>query len=332
LDEKPDLSLLNEIVKFQKSRAILSAAELDLFTAVDETPAAAPALAERTGTDLRALTRLLDCLITYGLLDKGADDCYCNTETGAFLSERHPDSILPMTLHLSAIWKNWDRLTDSVQLGVNPELESIVQSRTEQDRKAFIGGMHVLGRRMARSIVSDLDLSSHRRLLDIGGGSGIYTIACLENNPALEAVIFDLEDVIPLARARLEEAGLLDRVTLETGDFYEDPLPAGADVALLSAIVHQNSLEQNVELYRKIHEALEPGGVLLIRDYIMDSARTSPARGAQFALHMLVCTPGGDTYTLEEMREGLEAAGFVDAQLVRTGELMESVVQARKGA
>jgi len=331
MDEKPDLSLLNEIVKFQKSRAILSAAELDLFTEIDATPSPAPVLAERTGTDPRALTRLLDCLITYGLLEKGTDDCYRTTENGAFLSERHPDSVLPMTLHLSAIWKNWNRLTDSVQLGVNPELESIVRSRTEQDRKAFIGGMHVLGRRMARSIVADLDLSPYRRLLDIGGGSGIYTIACLERNPDLEAVIFDLEHVIPLARSRLEEAGLLDRVTLETGDFYEDPLPKGADVALLSAIMHQNSPDQNLELYLKIHDALEPGGVLFLRDYIMDSTRTRPARGAQFALHMLVCTPGGDTYTFDEVRDSLIEAGFVGAEQVRSGDLMESVVQARKG-
>ena len=114
------------------------------------------------------------------------------------------------------------------------------------------------------------------------------------------------------------------------GDFYRDELPGGSDLALLSAIIHQNSPEENVDLYRKAYRALAPGGVLLIRDHIMDETRTKPPGGAMFALNMLVNTRGGDTYTYEEVRSTLERAGFTDVKWVREGEHMDSLVEARK--
>ena len=91
----------------------------------------------------------------------------------------------------------------------------------------------------------------------------------------MKAIIFDLKEVIPLAQERLQEEGLLDRVEFAAGDFYQDELPTGCDLALLSAIIHQNSIEENVNLFLKIHRALEPGGVILIRDHIMDESRTN---------------------------------------------------------
>ncbi len=110
--------------------------------------------------------------------------------------------------------------------------------------------------------------------------------------------------------------------------FYSDPLPSGCDLALLSAIIHQNSPEENVALYRKIREVLEPGGCLLIRDHIMEPDRTRPAAGALFAIDMLVNTEGGDTYTFEETKAALSEAGFQRVELLRTGDRMDCLVQA----
>jgi predicted methyltransferase len=128
----------------------------------------------------------------------------------------------------------------------------------------------------------------------------------------------------------LEEEGFQDRVELAAGDFYLDELPGGCDLALLSAIIHQNSPEQNIALYEKIHRALAPGGVVLIRDHIMDESRTQPPAGAMFALNMLVNTSAGDTYTFAEVKQTLEAAGFGEIRQVRTGERMDCLVEGRK--
>jgi ubiquinone/menaquinone biosynthesis C-methylase UbiE len=179
--------------------------------------------------------------------------------------------------------------------------------------------------------VARLDLSGHRNLIDVGGGSGVYTIAALQAAPEMRATIFDRPLVTEIARQKLAEAGMTDRVRLVNGDFYVDPLPDGHDLALLSAIIHQNDSEQNVELYRKISRALVPGGTLVVRDFVMSEDHTEPPDGAFFAINMLVNTPGGSTYSFEDIREDLEAAAFVDAELVHRGE-MDSLVSARKPA
>jgi len=114
------------------------------------------------------------------------------------------------------------------------------------------------------------------------------------------------------------------------GDFYKDVLPQGCDLALLSAIIHQSSPQENLSLYRKIYQALEPGGAVLIRDHIMNESRTRPPAGALFAINMLVHTTGGDTYTFGEIKASLEQAGFQDVKLVRSGELMDCLAEGRK--
>jgi SAM-dependent methyltransferase len=234
-----------------------------------------------------------------------------------------------MILHLNHIWKNWSRLTDVLRVGKNESLQKIVDSGGEV-QEAFIGAMHVVGRDLAEEIAASYDLSPYKKLLDIGGASGTYTMAFLRRNPVMRGVIFDFAPVLGMAKKRLSEEGFLERVELAAGDFYQDELPTGCDLALLSAIIHQNSPEQNLALYQKIHRALVDGGVVLIRDHIMDESRTRPPAGAMFALNMLVNTSGGDTYTFGELKETLEAAGFGDIRQVRAGERMDCLVEGRK--
>jgi hypothetical protein len=128
----------------------------------------------------------------------------------------------------------------------------------------------------------------------------------------------------------MAQAGLRDRVRFVAGDFYEDQLPSGCDLAWVSAIVHQNSRAQNRELFGRIHRALEPDGRVLVRDIIMEPSRIAPVMGALFAVNMLVSTEEGGTFTLDELREDLEAAGFHDVRQVRHDAGMHAVVGARK--
>ena len=313
-----------------KSRVILTAAELNFFTRLDEKPCSAGELALEKGLDARATTRVLDCLVTFGLLEK-QDSVYKPTENGAFYSSLHPQTVLPMLLHMNRLWDTWSNLTEVVREGGHAEPDPGML-RDDEGWKSFIGAMHVVGRELAQKIARDFDLGRFKRLLDIGGGSGSYTIAFLRRNTAMTAVLFDLGNVIPMARERLLKEGMENRVDLVAGDFYEDKLPGGCDLALLSAIIHQNSQERNLDLYTKIFRALEPGGTLLIRDHIMDESRTKPPAGAMFAINMLVNTRGGDTYTFKEVKEGLERAGFNNVQQVRHGQGMDCLVTGQKPA
>lgn len=320
--------LLADVSAFMKSRVILTACELDLFSHLHERSSTPPELALRIPCDLEALSRILDVLAAYHLLAKEGDK-YTATGQGELLSARHPESVLPMVLHMGRLWDNWSGLTQTVRKG-RKKRPSKAHRMDEPSRKAFIGAMHVVAKDLSDEIAGSYDGRPFTRLLDVGGASGTYTIAFLKKNPHLFAVLFDLKEVAPMAETRLKDEGLADRAIVVAGDFYRDELPQGCDLALLSAIIHQNSPRQNLALYRKIHRALEPGGAILVRDHIMDPSRTKPAPGTLFAINMLVGTRGGDTYTFEEVKDALQEAGFTGVRLIRSGERMDCLVEARK--
>ena len=328
MTKQPDI-MRSEVSSFMKSRVILTAAELDFFTRLHEKPASAQQIAQETALDPRAATRLLDCLIPLGLLKK-QDDQYQPTDQGKLFSSRHPESVLPMVLHMNHLWGSWSHLTDIIKKGPNQQQNPLEEQEEKGHQASFVGAMHVAGRSLSREIAKFYDLSPYKKLLDIGGASGTYTIAFLERNLEMTGVIFDLENVIPMARETIRKEGLQERVALVAGDFYQDELPEGCDLALLSAIIHQNSPDQNFQLCLKIFRALNNGGAILIRDHIMDESRTNPPAGALFALNMLVNTPSGDTYTFGDVKETLEKAGFVEVKWIRVGERMDSLVEARK--
>jgi hypothetical protein len=198
-------AVLEDVRGFLKGRVILTAAELDLFTRLEEERATAEDIAKGLKCDRRSLTRLLDCLVALQLLSK-QDGIYQNTERGALLSSEHPATELPMVLHLSGLWESWGGLTETVKTGTNPQRKPVTE-RGKDSLKAFIGAMHVVGRTLSQEIADSYNLTPFKRLLDIGGATGTYTIAFLEKNPKMTAVLFDLPDVIPWAEEQLGEEG-----------------------------------------------------------------------------------------------------------------------------
>jgi len=308
---------------FSRSRILLTGAELDIFSLLAAEPLAAESVASRLGADTRAVTILLDALSAMGLLDKDGSLYRTPPDLIPVLTVGSDESILPSLLHSAHLWKTWSQLTDVVRKG-GPASRP---DRGEGDRtKAFIGAMHVRALHDATELVRTVDPGAAGRLIDVGGGSGSYTIGFLKAVPGMRATLFDLPEVISMARERISAEGLSDRVDLAAGDYNEDDLPGGHDLAFLSAIIHQNSHEQNITLYQKIHGALIPGGRVIVRDYAMTPDRTRPPSGALFAVNMLVNTEAGNSYTLEEIKAGLQAAGFERVKLLKDDE-MSSLVE-----
>lgn len=314
---------------FMESRILLSAAELNIFTLLQAAPLSAEEVAQKVGADAKALSALLDAVAAMGLLQKKEQTYGCEPSVAQLLSEDSPDTVRPMVLHMNSLWNRWSRLTRVVE-GIPSPTKQLDFSRSAEELKAFIGAMHSIGAPLAKQIAAAVDAGGARALLDVGGGSGTYAIAFLRAFPGMKATVFDLPEVIAMARARLQQEGLLDRVTLVSGNFHHDELPGGHDLVLVSAIIHSNSPEQNLDLYRRIFRALQPGGRVLIRDHVMDPDRIQPKDGAIFAINMLVGTMGGSTYTFEEIETGLAAAGFAGIRLLRQGEHMDAVVEATK--
>ncbi len=303
---------------FMESRVLLSGAGLDLFTLTAAAPLTAEQIAERIGADRRALTILLDALAAMGLLIKQNGAYQTGPSAARLLAANSPDSILPIIQHNIDLWERWGRLTGKV---AGPRT-------SDWSMRAFIGAMHAIARPLAERIVKLVDPAGVRRLIDVGGGSGSYTLAFLQAVPQMRATIFDQPEVIEMARERMGAAGMLERVALVAGDFERDPLPAGHDLALVSAIIHQNSPAENVAMFRKIFTALDPGGRIVVRDHVLSPDRTQPRSGALFAVNMLVGTEGGNSYTEAEIRDALTGAGFTGVRLIHPDRQMDGLVEA----
>ena len=322
-------TILSLTRNFMESRILLTGAELDLFTLLGPAPLSAQEVAGRIHADLRPLTILLDALAAMGLLIKRKETYQSSPSVFLCLAADSPDSVLPMVLHMADLWRRWSHLTSVVQ-GVSPSEKPVALSQDAEQLQAFIGAMHVIASPLAPRVVAAVLPGSAKALLDVGGGSGTYTLAFLQAVPAMKATLFDRPAVIEMARRRLSHAGVLDRVTLVAGDFYRDELPAGHDLAFISAIIHQNSPEQNLDLFAKVFQSLNPGGRVVIRDHVMAEDRTRPRDGAIFAVNMLLGTTGGNTFTFEEIKAGLKKAGFVHIRLFQEGEHMDALVEAFK--
>jgi precorrin-6B methylase 2 len=302
---------------FMASRILLSGAELDLFTLLSQEPMTAEEIAATTKTGLHGIEILLDALSALGFLEKKSRRYQVAPSVASLLSATASDSILPMVLHMATVWHNWSQITDIVLGKTTPGLKT-KGALAEGNCKAFIGAMHVVATKAASEVVVAVNPGKARRLLDVGGGSGTYTLAMLSAKPEMRATLFDLPPVIEIAHDRVQSADMLDRVELVAGDFYEDELPPGHDLTLLSAIIHQNNSEQNEALYGKVYRSLNAGGRIVIRDHVMSADRTQPLQGALFAVNMLAGTEGGRTYTFDEIKEGLTVVGFRRINLIQT--------------
>jgi predicted O-methyltransferase YrrM len=314
---------------FQPACVLTTAAALDVFSPLHSRPMTAGALADEIGTDPRATAVLLDALAALQFLAKEGEEYRVPEDVAGLLTDQSADNVLPMVRHLANCLRRWVELPKVVQTGKCAETGPSIRG-AEADREDFIGGMKIISRSVAAGVIDKIQPLRFRHILDVGGGPGTWSIAFLQAAPEARATLFDLPAVIPIAEQQFTEAGLTDRVTLVGGDFYTDALPEGADLAWLGAICHQNSRQQNRDLFAKVHKALAENGFVVLRDMVMDPSHTSPVAGALFAVNMLVGTEGGGTYTFDEYSEDLCTAGFTGVELVHRDELMSSLIRAAK--
>lgn len=298
------------VYSFRTSRILLTAYELGIFTAVGDGGSTSAEVSTAIGTDERATDRLMNALCAMGLLDKEGGKFSNGELASRYLVEGKPEYMAGL-MHSVNLWDSWSTLTEAVRRGrcvPRPD----VNDRGQQWLTAFITAMHAREPGVTDRAVAMLDLTGVKRVLDVGGGSGAYSMAFVRAADGIRATVFDLPNVIPLTRRFIEEEGYEDSIETTAGDYTSDDLGSGFDLVFLSSIVHSNPPEANAELVRKCADALNPGGQVVVQDFIVTEDRTGPPRAAIFALNMLVGTEGGDTYTESEVREWMEKAGLSD--------------------
>jgi 2-polyprenyl-3-methyl-5-hydroxy-6-metoxy-1,4-benzoquinol methylase len=239
------------------------------------------------------------------------DSKFSNThESGEYLVKGEPGYMAGL-MHQVNLWDTWTSLTECVKKGSSViNHPDRVNERDPEWLKAFIAAMHYRAKNNAAEIIARINMKNVNKVLDIGGGSGIYAMAFVNASTNITATVFDLPNVIPLTHEYIHKEKMAGKINTAIGDYNVDNLPIGYDLVFLSAIVHSNSYRDNRMLVSKCAGSLNPGGRIIIKDQVMEDSRIKPGRGALFALNMLVATAAGDTYTEKEIKEWFDHAGF----------------------
>ena len=290
---------------YQQSRILLSAVDLDVFRVIGTDGRTSLQVAGALHINPRATDRLLDALVVLDMLEKSGGK-FRNTPAAAqYLDSSSPDFLF-LIRHLSSMWDRWGTLTQAVRAGRSVHLTEYDPKRTE----AFIDAMHARAKDDAEDFARAAGRDGATRILDVGGGSGVYSMALVRGHPGTQATVLDLPRVTEITRRYAALEGLSGQIRTIDGDYLETDFRHGYDLILMSAILHINSVDQNRLLLRKAHEALDAGGRIVIMEFLLDDDRLHPPFAALFALNMLTGTECGDAYTETEIRRWMEGAGF----------------------
>ncbi|MGW7081803.1 methyltransferase [Streptomyces sp. NPDC054866] len=291
-----------------------AAAAHSLFTHLENGAETAEDLATRAGIAERGAQTLLDGLVSLGLVALHAGRYRNTPEASAYLVEGKPASLssfaqlklkhMGALLALPDVVRAGGPVTDpTTEVADNPHWEEVVPAIAAQSVPAATIAAEVLRLADAGEV----------SILDVGGGSGIYSAIWLEANPAARSTQLDWEPINAIARRLLAERGVADRFTCIDGDFHTTDFgTAKYDIALYSHIAHQEGPEGNVEVFTRLREALKPGGAVVICDYVVDDDRSGPAFPLIFASEMLLKSQQGGTWRQSDYRDWLVKAGFED--------------------
>jgi len=294
--------------------ALHAGVKLRVFTLLDRQVRSAADVARSCNADLRGLTMLLNALSAMGLLIKDSDQ-YRNTPFAQdYLCEDAPGYLGHILLHHHHLMESWAHLDQAVVNG--KPLRGRTSHSDDAWRQAFLMGMFNLASLLAPQLVPHIDLSGRRHLLDLGGGPGTYAIHFCKHNPELRATIFDLPTSREFAEKTISRFELKDRVEFRPGDFNSDDIAGSFDVAWLSHILHAESPSNCRNILRKAVSALQPGGLLIVHEFVLDNGMDSPLFPALFSLNMLLGTEGGQAYSQQQIMDMLNRVGLVNVRRI----------------
>lgn len=290
---------------YWQARILGTAVHLELFDWLGKGTKSPRAAAGRFGGTQHGWKIFLNALSAMGLLRKRAASYQNSSFTlrhlcsgkGSFLFSDHD------------AWNLWGRLPDFLTSGKRPKISRPFFT----DRKQTVRLLQSLdddARKIAPYLIKRLPLSRSKTLLDVGGGLGSFAIACCRRFPHLRATIVEHPKVIALTRHAVRQAKIAKRVQVIALDIAKDPLPRGFDLVLISNLLHGQGVGENRGLLRSVYRCLNQGGRIVLRDVFMNRAGTDPDWGALFSVALLLYTPRGRCYALDEVHGWLRETGF----------------------
>lgn len=306
---------------FWGSKTLLSAIELGLFTELASKQQNLESLRERLQLHPRSAADFLDALVALGFLER-TDGLYSNSAAADLYLDRKKPSYIGGMLEMAnqRLYGFWGNLTtalhsgepqNEVRTGATGLFEDLYAD--PQRLKNFLRAMTGISTGSNRIIARRFPWSQYKVAADLGTAQGDLIAQVALANPHLRGIGFDLPPVAPHFQAYIAEQELAGRVSFQTGNFFDDPLPS-ADVYMFGHILHDWNLEEKRALVAKCHAALPPGGALIVYDSIIDDERRHNAFGLLMSLNMLIETPGGFDYTAADCKGWMRAAGFAETR------------------
>lgn len=294
---------------YWETKILLTAAKLDLFSALSERALTVTDVAEQLRVCPQRLSPLMNALVAMRVLEK-KDDRFSNTQVSQqHLVKSSQDYVGHLLLLHDAEWENWGKLEETIRTGRSPVSRHVFETDPEIGANV-LSVLHRIGRESGPGLAKRVGLNGAKSFLDVGGGAGTNAIAFCQEYPDLIATVFDLPQTIKVTEQSIQKAGLGKRIRLISGDFHSDSFQGSYDVALMSDILHYQDGRTNAALVKKVYDHLVEKGRLIIKDRFLDASGTSPAWTTAFAVHIMVNTEKGQCFTSEEAMKWMEEVGF----------------------
>jgi hypothetical protein len=257
----------------------------------------------------RRTTRIVaDAMTALGLVHQNGDRYENSSLAALYLSRQPVHDLRPFLRFWNRIsYQLWATLEDSVRQGKG--VLGVLQF-TPEEQKIFSEGVEAFSAGSADALPNVYDFSRHRRLVDLGGGTGSFLKALLEKYPRLECTLYEFPAAAAVARRNLAGTPFAEKIHIVEGDFLRDPIPEGNDAFLMANVVHVLSPNRNLELLRRIRQHATPGARLLIVDVWTNPTHTEPPFAALMAGEFLIMAGDGDVYSVEEARTWFDQAGW----------------------
>ena len=299
---------------FWKTCALHAAVKLDVFTVIGDGHLSGEEISQKLNGAQKGVDRLLNALTAMDLLVK-TDGIYANSpESKSFLAKDSEKYIGHIIMHHHHLMESWSQLDQAVITGCPVRTRSSFSN--DEWRESFLMGMFNLAMGLAPKLVPLIDLSSCRRLLDLGGGPGTYAIHFCLNNPRLKATVYDLPTTRPFAEKTIKRFKLEDRIQFVDGNYLTDAIDGHFDAIWLSHILHGEGPDDCRLMIQKAVGALAPGGRIIIHDFILNNHMDGPLFPALFSLNMLLGTESGQSYSEDQIIDMLADAGVMDTRRI----------------
>ena len=304
---------------YRQSAILMTACELKVFTYLSQGPMSAEALAHHCQVPVRGLQRLLNACVVLDLLEK-EDESYHNTPIAETFLVQGKSGYMGNFIQAGAEqYEAWGHLVQAIQQDrpVRPHSAEALPSLPADRIRGYVARLYELGKHNAVAIADRVDLGDVQQMLDVAGGSGIYSITFAQRQPSLRAVVFDLPPIIPFAQEIIADHGMQERVTAHPGNYFLDEFADGNDLVLLSNSLQTEGGTTCRMLLGKVFKALVPGGQLVIHGVMPNADRVTPPQPALFPLQMLLSFPEGDAHPAEDICTWAAEAGFEELTVTR---------------